>query len=105
MEMPEIIKAIRTTEKGGFWDEEYIQTAYPEHEATYHHSRIKEQDDATIEALHKENEDLKAACKSYHTSLGQRDARIAELEEKLSQTVIHLAARNSEIEKLKASEV
>ncbi len=81
MEMPDKVNIIRTTERGGFWDVEYIQTAYPEHEGIYHHDRILKAKDAEIEklkdALHKEQNRLFPSWVKESVLLKKR---IAELE-------------------------
>lgn len=84
MEFPDVIKAIQTTDRGGFWEHEYInRTSYKE--ADYHHSRIKEQDDATIESLRRENEELKAKYQETDTLYWQQVSEIAELKAKLDK--------------------
>lgn len=51
MEMPKTINVVRTTERGGFFDVKYFKTAYPEHEAVYHHDRALKAKDARIAEL------------------------------------------------------
>lgn len=59
MEMPDVVLCFPDYDTSGGWiscKEKHER----ENGEQYHHSRVKEQDDATIEALKAENEELKA---------------------------------------------